>query len=323
MPAIEVNGVTKRFGDVLALDDLSLTVEEGETYGFLGPNGAGKSTTINVLLDFVRPTEGSATVLGYDAQEQSEAAKQNIGVLPEGYRVYERLTARKHLDFVMDSKEVDDDADAILDRVGLSEAKNRRAGGFSKGMRQRLVLGMALVGEPDLLVLDEPTSGLDPNGAREMREIVREENERGATVFFSSHILGQVEAVCDRVGVLDEGRMIAEGSLDDLRDRLGAEATMDVTLGGNATDVVAAVDGVSGVTSATADGDVLSVGLQNAAKMDALRAVDDTGATVLDVETRKESLESLFAELTDEDGTDGATAPEVGVEGDGEEVEAR
>ena len=202
MAAIELSGVTKRFGDVVALRDLDMTVESGEIYGFLGPNGAGKSTTIDILLDFVRPTEGEVRVLGRDAGTDSVLIRERCGVLPEGFDTYDRLTARQHVRFAVESKGSGEDPDALLDRVGLSDAKGRKAGGFSKGMTQRLALAMALVGEPDLLILDEPSTGLDPNGAREMRTIVREEADRGATVFFSSHVLGQVEAVCDRVGIL-------------------------------------------------------------------------------------------------------------------------
>ncbi|MFT4881984.1 MAG: ABC-2 type transport system ATP-binding protein, partial [Salinirussus sp.] len=170
MTAIRTERLTKRFGGLTAVDDLDLTVQEGEVFGFLGPNGAGKSTTINVLLDFVRPTAGTATVLGRDAQAESTAVRERLGVLPEGFALYDRLSGRAHIDLAVDLKDADDDPDAVLERVGLTPAAGgRTAAGYSQGMRQRLALGMALVGNPDLLVLDEPTNGLDPNGAREMR----------------------------------------------------------------------------------------------------------------------------------------------------------
>jgi len=173
MSAIELSGVTKQFGDVTALHDLDLEVQDGEIYGFLGPNGAGKSTTIDILLDFVRPTSGRASVLGMDAQDDSLAIRQRTGVLPDGFHVYDRLTARQHLEFAIESKNATDDPDELLERVGIPDAADRKAGGFSKGMAQRLALAVALVGEPDLIILDEPSTGLDPNGAREMREIIR------------------------------------------------------------------------------------------------------------------------------------------------------
>ncbi|MFC6755068.1 ABC transporter ATP-binding protein, partial [Halorubrum tibetense] len=159
MTAIELRGVTKEFPGATAVRDLDLTVEEGEVYGFLGPNGAGKSTTIDMLLDLVRPTEGTVTVLGRDARAESVAIRRRTGVLPEGFSVYDRLSGRKHVEFAIRSKEVEADADALLDRVGIREDADRKAGDYSKGMRQRLLLAMALVGEPELLVLDEPATG--------------------------------------------------------------------------------------------------------------------------------------------------------------------
>jgi ABC-2 type transport system ATP-binding protein len=182
MPAIELNGVTKQYDDVVVVRDL--TVEDGEIYGFLGPNGAGKSTTINTLLDFARPTAGTVEVLGLDAQRESKAVRERIGVLPEGVGLYDRLTGRQHLRFAGRSKGVSVDPDAIAERVGIADAIDRTAGGYSKGMAQRLARGAALIGDLDLLILDEPSTRLDPAGAREMREIVREETGRGATVVF-------------------------------------------------------------------------------------------------------------------------------------------
>jgi ABC-2 type transport system ATP-binding protein len=299
MAAIEIDGLTKRFGDVVALRDLDLSVEDGEIYGFLGPNGAGKSTTINVLLDFVRPTSGTATVLGMDAQAESQAVRSRVGVLPEGFSVYDRLTGRQHVEFAIESKNVRDDADAILDRVGIADAADRKAGGYSKGMRQRLALGMALVGDPDLLVLDEPSTGLDPNGAREMREVVREERDRGATVFFSSHVLGQVEAVCDRVGILRDGELVAQDSIAGLRDATDAEATLRIETDGVTDGALDAVSAVEGVASVSADGSALSVAVTDGSKTAVLGALEDEGVTVEDFSTEETSLEDLFAAYTE------------------------
>jgi ABC-2 type transport system ATP-binding protein len=315
MSAIELRGVTKRYGDVTALDDVSLSVAEGEIFGFLGPNGAGKSTTIDILLDFVRPTAGSASVLGYDAQADSLAVRRRVGVLPDGYHLYDRLTARHHLEFAVASKDADDDIDAVLERVGLADAADRRAGGFSKGMKQRLVLAMALVGEPEVLVLDEPTTGLDPNGARKMREIIREERDRGATVFFSSHILEQVEAVCDRVGILRDGRLVAVDTIDALRGALGSEARLSLTVEPMSDEVVAAVAAVEGVSSVREDGHgQLSVACEEAAKTAVLAAVEAAGARLLDFDTEDVSLEELFAAYTED-------TPDASVE-EGSDVEA-
>ncbi|QLG28405.1 ABC transporter ATP-binding protein [Halorarum halophilum] len=301
MPAIELRGVTKRYGDVVAVRNLDLTVEEGTVYGFLGPNGAGKSTTINMLLDFVRPTSGSVEVLSRDAQAESVAVRRRTGVLPEGYDVYDRLTGRKHVEFAMRSKGVEGDPDAMLERVGIADAADRKAGGYSKGMQQRLTLGMALVGDPQLLILDEPSSGLDPAGAKEMRDIVRTEADRGATVFFSSHVLGQVEAVCDQVGILREGELVAEDSIAGLRDAVGGEEQLVITVDSASEDDVAAVRALDGVTSASTDGGTVTVTCASDAKTTVISTLEDQGVTVKDFTTEEASLEDLFLHYTGDD----------------------
>ncbi|WP_135365917.1 ABC transporter ATP-binding protein [Halosimplex halophilum] len=302
MAAIELDGLTKRYGDVLAVDDLDLEVEEGEIFGFLGPNGAGKSTTIDVLLDFVRPTVGSATVLGLDAQTDSLAVRRRIGVLPDAYHVYDRLTGRQHLEFVVDSKDVAGaDIDEILERVSIAEAADRRAGGYSKGMRQRLVLAMALLGDPDLLILDEPSTGLDPNGARQMREIIEAENDRGTTVFFSSHIMEQVEAICDRVAIINRGRLVAVDSIDGLRGQTETVTTLEIDVGGADGEDAEAIRNRIYVTSATLAGDRLEVTLtRDGSKFAVLKALDERGVEIRDFSIDESSLEDLFAEYTTE-----------------------
>ncbi|WP_458208406.1 ATP-binding cassette domain-containing protein [Haladaptatus sp. NG-SE-30] len=303
MTAIRLDGVTKRYDSVIAVNDLSLEVREGEVFGFLGPNGAGKSTTINLVLDFIRPTSGTVSVLGHDAQEESVAVRDRTGVLPEGFSVYERLTGRQHVEFAIESKETTDDPDALLERVGILDAADRKAGEYSKGMAQRLALAMALVGEPDLLILDEPSTGLDPKGAREMREIVREERDRGATVFFSSHILGQVEAVCDRVGILREGELVAEDSIEGLRDAAGGDTTLRIettSLPSSALQQVREIDGVSGVNR---DGDTLFVTCDSSVKTTVIATLENAGADIDDFEAEEASLEDLFMAYTEPEVT--------------------
>lgn len=301
MSIIELSGVTKQFGAVTAVQNLDLQVDSGEIFGFLGPNGAGKSTTINILLDFVRPTSGTARVFGLDSQDQGKELRQRIGVLPEGYDVYDRLTGRQHLEFTIESKSASDNPQALLERVGLAEDGDRKAGTYSKGMAQRLTLAMALVGDPDLLILDEPTTGLDPNGAREVREILREENARGTTIFFSSHILGQVEAVCTRVGILREGQLVADDSIEGLRANVSGGETLVVEGSGFTDDAIAAVQAVEGVTGVDVrqPGSVLAISCgPDASKTGVLATLEDAGATVSDFSTEEANLDDLFAAYT-------------------------
>ncbi len=299
MTAIEANGLSKRYGTVTALDRLDLTVEEGEIFGFLGPNGAGKSTFINLLLDFVRPSAGSVRMFGHDCQTEPVAARERVGVLPEGYSVFDRLTGRQHLEYAIRSKDADADPVELLDRVGILEAAERKASDYSKGMKQRLVLGMALAGDPDLLVLDEPTSGLDPNGAAEIRSILREERDRGAAVFFSSHILEQVEAVSDRVGILQNGELVAVDTIAGLRESLGGGTKLVITVDELHSGTTGAVRAVQGVETVTPTGNgTLEVTCTNDAKMDVIIELHDAGVEVVNFRTEEASLEDMFVEYT-------------------------
>jgi ABC-2 type transport system ATP-binding protein len=267
----------------------------------LGPNGAGKSTTIDILLDFVRPTAGDASVFGMDSQEQTLAVRRRTGVLPDGFHVYDRLTGRQHVQFVVESKDADDDPMDVLERVGIADAADRKTGGYSKGMRQRLALGMALTGDPDLLILDEPSTGLDPAGAREIRDIVRSESNRGTTVFFSSHVLSQVEAVCDRVGILRKGELIAVDSVEGLRDAAGTEARLKITVDGIDDAAMDAVRDLDGVSSVSLTDSQLTVAVSDGSKTAVLSALEDRGVTVRDFETDESSLEELFISYTEGD----------------------
>jgi ABC-2 type transport system ATP-binding protein len=315
MVAIQTDGLTKQFGDdVLAVDNLDLTISEGEIFGFLGPNGAGKSTTINLLLDFIRPTSGTAHVLGMDVSEQSEQIRERTGVLPEGYAVYDHLTGREHIEWAIETKRTDDDPDAVLSEVGLAEDGDRTAGGYSKGMQQRLALGIALVGNPELLVLDEPSTGLDPNGIQQMRELLRDRADQGTTVFFSSHILGEVEAVCDRIGIMNDGTLAAVDTLEGLRDNVGGIATIELECG----SIPESLDpgSVDGVVDSTVDDGTLTVECEDpGVKADVVEYVNGR-TNVEDVLSTDTSLEELFNAYTAggrDRSTEGKDAPEAEV----------
>ncbi len=218
-PAIYTVGLSKRFEDTIAVKSLSMTVERGEVFGFLGPNGAGKTTVVKLLLGLARPSGGEALVLGAPVGDRE--TRRHIGYLPELFRFQPLLTAtevlRLHCRLLALRKETwEEEARRALETVGLLERGDDRVGTFSKGMQQRLGLGVALLGDPSLVVLDEPTSALDPVGRHDVREIIRGLHERGATVFLNTHLLEEAEHVCDRVAVIDKGTAIAAGTLDEL-----------------------------------------------------------------------------------------------------------
>jgi ABC-2 type transport system ATP-binding protein len=213
-PSRELGGRTK-----LAVNGLNLTVQSGEVLGFLGPNGAGKTTTMNVLLGFVHASAGSASIFGVDVRQP--IARQRIGYLPELTYYYKFLSAEELLRFYarifrIAAADRERRIDAVLKLVELEGARKRQIKTYSKGMQQRVGLAQALINDPDLLILDEPTSGLDPVGRMKVRQIIQRLKEQGKTVFFSSHELGEVETVCDRVAILHEGRLLVEGKVEDL-----------------------------------------------------------------------------------------------------------
>ena len=216
-PAIWCSGLRKRYGHQIAVDDVSLEVGQGEVVGLLGPNGAGKTTVIKMLLDLARPDAGEAMLLGRPATDP--AARARVGYLPELFRYQPWLTAAEVITLHVRLSGIDVPADRrreVLALVGLAERAGDRVGGFSKGMQQRLGLAVALVAGPDLVVLDEPTSALDPPGRVDVRDIVLELKARGVAVLLNSHLIGEVERVCDRVVILDRGRVAAAGTLTEL-----------------------------------------------------------------------------------------------------------
>jgi len=224
---IRTHGLTKRFGSVLAVDDLDLEVDEGDVYGFLGPNGSGKTTTVRMLLGLVLATSGSVELLGQAMPARAAEVLPQVGALVEGPAAYPGLSGRANL-ALLDAMGVggtrSDRArrvDDALDQVGLGGVDGRAARTYSLGMRQRLGLAAALIRRPRLLVLDEPTNGLDPQGIREIRDLLAGLNRQGTTVFLSSHLLAEVEQLCDRVGVLDRGRLVVQDRLDALRGPTG------------------------------------------------------------------------------------------------------
>lgn len=216
---IQTNGLTRRFHKVTAVDHVALQVPQGSIYGFLGPNGAGKTTTIRLLLRLIRPDEGTVRILGFSLPQQREAILQKVGSFVELPSLYPHLTGYENLDITRRLLGVNrHKINAVLNLVRLEKDSQRLVRGYSLGMRQRLALALALLGDPELLILDEPTNGLDPAGIQEMRALIRRlATEQGITVFISSHLLNEVEQIATHVGIVSRGKLIFQGRLDQLR----------------------------------------------------------------------------------------------------------
>ena len=296
---MHTDALTKHYGAVTALAGLSMTVPRGEIFGFLGPNGAGKTTAVKLLLGLARPTSGEARVLG--ASPDDLEMRRRIGYLPELFRYQDWLTAREvlalHCELAGMARARRRSAiDGSLDLVGLTARCDDLVGSFSKGMQQRLGLAVALVAEPEVVFLDEPTSALDPVGRRDVREVLRSLKKRGATVFLNSHMLSEVEQVCDRVAVVDRGRVVALGTLTEL---IGGPQRVRVVVEADSPEFTAAAGRFGTVERAEALSIVVG-GVEPGRIPDVIAALVSAGARIRSVAPESQTLEDRFLSLLQE-----------------------
>jgi ABC-type multidrug transport system ATPase subunit len=294
---ILTRGLTKRYGPVLAVDDLALDVREGDVYGFLGANGSGKTTTVRMLLGLVLATAGEIDLLGHRMPRDASAVLPRVGALVEGPAAYGHLSGRANL-MLLDASGPDGPrrtrrarVDAALEQVGLAEVAGRKVRAYSLGMRQRLGLGAALLRTPRLLVLDEPTNGLDPQGIAEIRALLLGLHAHGTTIFLSSHLLAEVEQMCTRVGVLDRGRLVLQDDLATLRQPTGRTVVRTPDVGAAHALLDGRVEQV--------DGDRLVVRRADAAALNALLV--DAGVRVSELGPERRTLEQVVLEATGAD----------------------
>ncbi len=303
--AIKINGLTKVYksrlakSQVVAVDNLHLDVQQGEIFGFLGPNGAGKTTTIKMLLGLLFPTSGSASILGKPIGDID--AKKEISYLPESPYFYEFMSGREVLNFYAKLFRMDDETrnrrvEELLERVGMSHAASKPLREYSKGMLQRIGVAQALLNDPKILILDEPTSGLDPIARKDIRDLIIELREKGKTVFLSSHQLQEVEMVCDRVSIIDQGKLRKIGSLDDLLAKGGTEVT--------ATQLKPdAVEKICRIAERVEQTDKTLVAYHDNEKEaeKIIKLVLDCGASLVSVQPARRTLEHLFVETVKEE----------------------
>ncbi len=294
-PALETTDLTKRYGSIVAVDRLNLTVERGEIFGFLGPNGAGKTTTMRMLLGLIRPTSGSATVLGMGIANQLPAILSRTGAVIENPTFYPYLSGRDNLRACARLTNTPEDRiPPILALMDLTDAANRSFKAYSLGMKQRLAVGAAMLHSPDLLILDEPANGLDPAGIVEMRDLMKRLKAHGHTVLISSHVLHEIEQICDRIAILNHGKIVVQGRVDAL---LGASDIVEVRVEPliQGLQILRALPWVRGVNQV--DGRLLvEAPLDRTA--DLTRALAEQGLFVSELRRREESLEQYFLDVT-------------------------
>jgi len=311
---IEVQNLTKRYGRFTAVEDVSFRVERGEILGFLGPNGAGKSTTMRILTGYMPATAGKAIVAGYDVFEQPVEAKRRTGYLPETPPLYPDMTVQDYLTFVSKIKGVQPSERKqrikyVMERVRVDDMAGRLCARLSKGYKQRVGLAQALIHNPDVLILDEPTAGLDPKQIIETRQLIKE-LAGDHTIILSTHILPEVSQTCERVVIINKGKVVAIDTPDNLTSRLRGSVSMFVEVDANGQDAAAIISGVAGVTGVTeSDRHGSSIGFEVASEQgrdirrELARAVVGSGCGLLELRPMRVSLEEIFLSLTTEESS--------------------
>ena len=295
---IETTSLTKHYGSIVAVDGLSMSVPRGHVFGLLGPNGSGKTTTMSMLLGLVRPTAGGFSLFG--SSDGLEEALHRVGAIIESPTFYPYLTGRQNLLYFqgISGRGASQDIDGLLERVGLEGRGDHRFRTYSLGMKQRLGLAYSLLGDPELLFLDEPTNGMDPSGMAEVRDLIRSLGTGGRTVLLSSHLLHEVEQVCDSVAILSRGKLIAQGDVADLL-RSQEQIRLKTTDNAKAVEVLSALDWIEDVM--IEDGEVV-VAAPSDRVPELSTALGRSEVYVTDISTGQKSLESYFLEVTGDDG---------------------
>lgn len=306
---IEINNLVKKYGDHVAVDDLSLTVEPGKIYGFLGPNGAGKSTTMNIITGYLGATSGEVKINGHDIFKEPEEAKKCIGYLPEIPPLYVDMTVREYLDFVAELKKLEKSlrkryVEEAMETTGITDVANRMIRNLSKGYRQRVGFAQAILGYPEIIILDEPTVGLDPKQIIEIRELIRKLGEKH-TVILSSHILTEISAVCDHVFIISKGKLVASDATENLVSLMSGAQEIEVTVRTDASEAqkeLASITEVSKVEVKNEDAGELIVYAKKGTDVreSVFRALAEKHFAVLEMHTIEKSLEDVFLEITQE-----------------------
>ncbi|HZM25160.1 MAG TPA: ABC transporter ATP-binding protein [Anaerolineales bacterium] len=303
---LETKGLTKHYGGFVAVDNLNLMMRRGEVFGLLGPNGAGKTTTILMLLGLTEPTKGQVRVLGFDPARQPLSVKARVGYMPDQVGFYDELTARENLIYIAKLNGFPRDVikkrvENAIERVHLTQVIDKRVGTFSRGMRQRLGLADVLIKNPQLIIMDEPTQGLDPELAHEFLGLIRSLKEEGTTILLSSHLLHQVQVVCDRVGLFSKGRMVLQGTVPELaRKVLGGAFRVQIQADGSASKLRQALQNLHDVNKVNLDNGTFEIEAQNDIRADAADAVIKAGGRLKRLNVESQSLDDIYTRYFEE-----------------------
>lgn len=298
--SIEVSGLRKEFSHVAAVNNVSFTVQKGEIFGFLGPNGAGKTTTIKAMLDLIHADTGTITINGIDVRTHGKEAKKFVGYMPEKVAFYDNLTAVQNLRFYAEIKQASrEECIHLIEEMGLGDTGKKRVGKFSKGMTQRLGMARAILGNPPILILDEPSGGLDPRGVVLIRDKILEMKKKGTTIFISSHILSEIQEICDRVGIINKGILVAQDSVEGLSKKLNLKPEITVTVDSMSPAIEEAIRSLPGVEIVKIKGNTLEIVCDGAMKAKVIVAISTAGGNIQNLQTREPSLEEVFMRYTE------------------------
>jgi len=298
---IETQDLTKKYDDLVAVDHVNLNVKKGEIFGYLGPNGAGKTTTIKMILDLRPPTKGNILIDGKSLNKHSVDLRDKIGYLPEKVAFYENITPVETLNFFCELKgKKNTNVDSLLREVGLEKVADRKVGKFSKGMTQLLGIAQAMIGNPPIYIFDEPMGGLDPKWVRVVREKIKHLNDEGATILFSSHILKEVQEICDRVAILNNGKLVAQDTPDKLSEELQLKPKLEIEISDLNGNVAEPLTAITGVYDAYVNGNKLMVTSEPEARIDVLKELIKSDVKINNFETIETPLEDVFMKITKE-----------------------
>jgi len=303
---IETQNLSKNFGDLAAVADLNLTIEDGDIFGFIGPNGAGKTTTMRILVTLLQPTRGKAFIDGLDVGKNGKKVRRLVGYMPDFMGVYDDLKVFEYLEFFaaafsIERKRRKSIVEGVLELTDLQSKRSAAVDSLSRGMQQRLGLARVLIHDPKVLILDEPASGLDPRARIEIRELLRELKRMGKTIMISSHILSELEEICDHIGIIEHGRLVFSGTLEEIRPRLGIQSKVRVKVVNNPEKAVELLSALPQIREVQVVGEYIAVTFHDGQETDGIiaRTLVNGGVDIISLQPERFKLDDAFLKLTE------------------------